>query len=182
MHRPMASQITSRIQFSLGNDSIRAMHKSMPSDGKTGENGHLKGRSRSGSTYRRMSTDAHTHVKANKVPMLVRSARMLNGSRLAADATTKPVRIVELDGVCHLGWTAPKKPIGINPSRAIAKKIPGCPIIITSNTDVMPAIAPMVTMNWVDVKPTCSKARATGAFVSILSFGTIPVSTAETAI
>ncbi len=46
-------------------------------------------------------------------------------------------------------------------------------LIITNNTEVIPAIAPTVTMNCAAPKPTCSKAAATGAFKSIWSYRTM---------
>ena len=54
-------------------------------------------------------------------------------------ATKTPVRIVDFHGVRNLGWTAPKKPGGSRPSRAMARKTRGWLSIITSSTEVMPA-------------------------------------------
>ena len=57
---------------------------------------------RSGSVYRRIKTDVQTREKANRVPILVRSAKMLKGRRLAAVATMTPVSMVDLYGVWNL--------------------------------------------------------------------------------
>ena len=96
MAKPTTNQMTNRNQFSLGSESISSTHKMIPSDGKTGENGHRKGRTRSGSVYLRSNTEVQTNANAKSVPMFVKSAKMLSGNRLAAVATMMPVKIVDL--------------------------------------------------------------------------------------
>lgn len=68
----------------------------IPNEGKTGEKGQRNGRTRSGSVYRRINTEVHTSAKAKRVPILVRSANILRGRRLAAVATMMPVNMVDL--------------------------------------------------------------------------------------
>ena len=53
--------------------------------------------------------------------------------------------------------------------------------IITSSTDVMPVIAPAATRYCIQVRPTRLNASTTGASMLISLDGTMPVSTAETA-
>ena len=102
MLSPTSNQMTNRNQFSLGSESINKTQRMIPSDGNTGEKGHRNGRKRSGSVYRRINTEVQTRAKAKRVPMLVRSAKMLNGRRLAAVATITPVSTVDLYGVWYL--------------------------------------------------------------------------------
>jgi hypothetical protein len=49
------------------------------------------------------STPPHTSTNANRVPILVRSVTSVRFRKRAGTATTKPVRIVEKDGVLYLG-------------------------------------------------------------------------------
>ena len=65
--------------------------------------GARKGRGASGSVMRRIHTAAETTTKANKVPMLTRSARKPKGARAAAAATTTPTRMVDFQGVLNRG-------------------------------------------------------------------------------
>ena len=99
MARPTNNQMTNRNQFSLGNESISSTHRMIPSEGKTGENGQRKGRTRSGSVYLSSNTEVQTNENAKRVPMFVKSAKILSGKRLAAAATMMPVKIVDLYGV-----------------------------------------------------------------------------------
>ena len=96
----------------------------------------------SGLVRRMISTAAQTITNASSVPMFVSSARMRQAAGTPAMAATKtPVRMVDFHGVRNFGWTAPKKPCGTRPSRAMARKTRGWLSIITSSTEVMPASA-----------------------------------------
>src|ERR1035438_3367563 len=77
---------------------------STPMMGTNGTHGVLKGRGRSGSRTRRIHTPAQTIVKANRVPMLVSSARIEIGSAAASVATQSPTTMVEIHGVRKRGW------------------------------------------------------------------------------
>ena len=59
-------------------------------------------------------------------------------------AAQTPVTSVPIEGVRNFGCTCPKNG-GSSPSRAIAKKMRACASVMTSITDVMPAIAPSLT-------------------------------------
>jgi len=65
-------------------------------------------------------------MKANKVPMLLRSTTSLRFMNNAGIATTTPVIMVENEGVLKRGWTR-EKIGGSNPSRLILIQIRGCP-------------------------------------------------------
>ncbi len=93
-----------------------------------------------------------------------------------------PVRIVDFHGVRKRSCTAAKNPVGSKPSRAMAKKILGWLNIITRRTDVIPAMAPTDINNCAHGRPTCLKASETGASMLMWLYGTMPVSTAATAI
>ena len=70
--------------------------------------------------------------------------RAWKSSRAAATATTMPVSSVVVDGTRVTGFTLAAH-AGSRPSRAIAKKMRGWLMSITSSTDVMPATAPADT-------------------------------------
>ena len=80
-----------------------------------------------------------------------------------------PVRIVDFHGVRNRGCTAPKKPGGSSPSRAMARKIRGWLSIITSSTDVIPATAPTEISSCAHGSPACRNASDTGASMLIWS-------------
>ena len=153
----------------------------MPRIGTSGTSGARNGRLAWGFVRRITSTAPHTMTNANSVPMLVISARMLSGTNPAIAATNNPVRIVDFHGVRNVGWMSPKNPWGTSPSRASASITRGWLNIITSSTDVMPVIAPAATRYCIHVSPARLKASTTGASILISLVGTMPVSTAETA-
>ena len=170
-----------RYQFSAGSENISSRQVRIPRIGTSGTKGARNGRLALGFVRRMTNTAPHTITKANNVPMLVISARILSGMNPAIDATKRPVRIVDFQGVRNFGWMAPKKLFGTNPSRPSASITRGWLSIITSNTEVMPVIAPAATRYCIQVQPARLKASTTGAFMSISLYGTIPVSTAATA-
>ena len=154
----------------------------MPRIGVSGHEGHPeRPRAPSGFVRRMMSTAAHTMTNAKSVPMLTSSARMRSGRKAAPMATKTPVRIVDFHGVRNFSWIAPKKLCGTRPSRAIARMTRGWLSIMTSSTEVMPVSAPSEIRNCAHGSPTCRNASETGASMLILSYGTMPVSTAATA-
>ena len=59
-------------------------------------------------------------------------------------AAATPVTIVPVEGVRNFGCTC-RNSGGSRPSRAMAKKMRACAMVITSMTEVMPAIAPSFT-------------------------------------
>src|SRR5207244_964918 len=180
MLKPITNQIINRYQFSAGSENINNKHVRIPRIGTKGTSGARNGRFASGFVLRITRTAPQTITKANRVPMLVISARMPSGRSPAIVATNKPVRIVDFQGVRHFGWTAPKKLFGTRPSRPSANITRGWLNIITSNTEVIPVIAPKATRYCIQTIPACLNASTTGASMLICLDGTIPVSTAET--
>jgi hypothetical protein len=71
----------------------------MPRIGTNGTRGTRNGRGARGSMRRITSTAPQTITKANRVPMLVSSARRRKGSSEARVATTHAVTIVPFHGV-----------------------------------------------------------------------------------
>jgi hypothetical protein len=65
-----------------------------------------------------------TRMKANRVPMLVRSTMASSDVKVAVTATTRPVTMVVMCGVWKRGWTRAKIG-GSRPSRDMAKKMRG---------------------------------------------------------
>src|SRR5713101_9838006 len=102
----------SRYQFSAGSENINSKHVRIPSIGTSGTRGARKGRFALGFVLRITSTAPQTITNANNVPMLVISARILSGINPAIEATKRPVRMVDFQGVRNLGWMSPKKPLG----------------------------------------------------------------------
>src|SRR6266849_9111907 len=103
MLKPITSQMISRYQFSAGSENINSKQVRIPRIGTKGTNGARKGRFVLGFVLRMTITAPQTITKANRVPMLVISARMLSGMNPAIDATNRPVRIVDFQGVLNFG-------------------------------------------------------------------------------
>src|SRR2546428_9780900 len=103
MLKPITSQMISRYQFSAGSENINSKQVRIPSIGTNGTRGARKGRFALGFVLRITNTAPQTITKANRVPMLVISAKMLSGMNPAIEATNKPVRIVDFHGVRNLG-------------------------------------------------------------------------------
>src|SRR5437868_7236004 len=68
----------------------------------------------------------HTNTNANNVPMLVSAITTFRFINNAGIPTTKPVKIVEKDGVLYLGCIL-EKILGSKPSLLILIHIRGCP-------------------------------------------------------
>src|SRR5258708_31724092 len=107
----------SRYQFAAGSENIKSKQVRMPRIGTKGTNGARKGGFALGFVFRMTITAPQTITKANRVPMLVISARIPMGMKPAIEATNRPVRIVDFQGVRNLGWMSPKKLFGTRPSR-----------------------------------------------------------------
>src|SRR2546427_11170104 len=99
----MSSQMISRYQFSAGSENINSKHVRMPKIGTSGTKGARNGRFALGFVLRMTITAPQTITKANNVPMLVISARILSGMNPAIDATKRPVRMVDFQGVRNFG-------------------------------------------------------------------------------
>src|SRR5207245_11411010 len=99
----MASQMISRYQLPAGRENINSKQVRMPRIGTNGTRGARNGRFASGLVLRITMTAPQTMTKANKVPMLVISAKRLRGRKPAIEATNRPVRIVDFNGVRHFG-------------------------------------------------------------------------------
>src|SRR6266850_5948328 len=99
----MSNQMISRYQFSAGRENINSKHVRIPRIGTSGTNGARKGRTAFGLVLLMTSTAPQTITKANSVPMLVISAKMLSGINPAIEATNSPVRIVDFHGVRNFG-------------------------------------------------------------------------------
>src|ERR1044072_2177687 len=92
-----------RYQFSAGNENIKSRQVAIPRMGTNGTNGARNGRLALGFVLRMTMTAPQTITKANRVPMLVISAKRLSGRNTAMAATKIPVRIVDFQGVRHFG-------------------------------------------------------------------------------
>ena len=88
--------------------------------------GTRNGRGRSGSVYRSTSTPVLTRTNAKSVPMFVKSYVSAASPINAQAATNTPVMIVVVEGTLVFGWIVAAHR-GSRPSRAMAKKIRGCP-------------------------------------------------------
>ena len=139
----MANQAADNFLASSLSLYIKTVLIKIPKIAITGNAGTLKLRCKLGSLTRNNQTATHTIVKANKVPKLVMSAKVLIGVKPATKATTTPMKIVFLYGVL-LVLCKSEKNFGINPSLLIPKKILDCPNIITINTEINPTVAAMV--------------------------------------
>src|SRR5229473_935995 len=98
----------SRYQFSAGSENIKSKQVRIPRIGTSGTNGARNGRLALGFVFRITSTAPQTITNANNVPMLVISAKILNGMNPAIEATKRPVRRVDVQGVRNLGWMSPE--------------------------------------------------------------------------
>src|ERR1051325_1226572 len=146
MTSPTTSQIPNRIQVTPGSCTIRYTQATMEMRGVSGTQGTRNGRGRSGSMRRRKITPADTSTNANSVPMFVRSTTSAMLANAANAATNTPVRIVPTYGVLYFGWTLASTG-GRRPSRAIEKKMRGCPSWNTSSTLPIATTAPRGMMN-----------------------------------
>src|ERR1700682_228206 len=99
----MSSQMINRYQFSAGSENINNKQVRMPRIGTSGTKGARNGRLALGFVLRMTMTAPQTITNANKVPMLVISAKMLSGIKPAIEATKRPVRIVDFQGVRNFG-------------------------------------------------------------------------------
>ena len=113
--------------------------------------------------------------------MLTISPRISSGTRAATSATNPPISIWLRYGVPKRGCTCANRR-GSSPSSAMLKKIRLCPYSSTRITVVSPVSAPSFTSTANQPSPITSIARAIGSGTSSWSYGTIPVSTAATAI
>jgi len=118
---PIASQRANRIHVIEGRPRVRYMHDITPKMGIHGTHGHLKGLSRSGSLRRNTIMPMQMRMKANKVPMLVRSTISSIDANAENPATTTPVIIVVTCGVLKRLWTLAQNG-GSSPSRDIHEK------------------------------------------------------------
>src|SRR5579864_8064822 len=105
---------------------IRPPHKMIEINGNHGTSGTLKTRLRSGWVRRRMITPNETSTKANKVPMLERSAASLIAKMPAGMPTANPAIQVDQCGVLDRGWIFEKN-LGKSPSRDMAYQIRAWP-------------------------------------------------------
>ena len=125
-------------------------------------------------------TPAETSTKAKSVPMLVSSTTSLMLVTLANSATTMPVRIVVTCGVRYFGWIFAAH-CGSRPSRAMEKKMRGCPSWNTISTEVHAKMAPSEMTPAAQFIPIAEKAVASGCAVPSCSQCRSPVSTMATA-
>ena len=82
-------------------------------------------------------------------------------------------------GVRYFGWTLAAH-AGSSPSRAIEKKMRGCPSWNTTSTDVVANTAPSEMMPAAQCMPSAENAVASGSAVPSCVHGTMPVSTSAT--
>ena len=99
----MASQTKKRSQVSSGKASIRVRQKTIDAIGSQGQSGTRKPRLRSGWVLRITKTPTETTIKANRVPMLERSANVPMSQTPAGMPTTRPAIQVEIWGVRNVG-------------------------------------------------------------------------------
>ena len=149
--------------------------------GTNGTQGVRNGRACPGFVWRNTITAMHTITKASSVPIFTILPISSIGVTLPTIAASVPTRIVFFHGVRNFGCTAAKNFLGNSPSLAIEYKTRVWPRSMTSITLVSPASAPSVMMCDAPVRPRSRNARATGASILISRQGTMPVSTAATA-
>ena len=140
MTNPIAIHIISLAQVSHGKESICRIQIPAPKMGISGTHGVLNGRGISGFFTLRMMIPMQTMAKASNVPIETSSPRILIGRIPASISATKPVMRVLTYGVLKRECTF-ENTGGNSPSFDIEKKILGCPISITSMTELKPAIA-----------------------------------------
>ncbi|MNI76192.1 hypothetical protein D3C73_1324040 [compost metagenome] len=87
--------------------------------GISGTSGTLKDRCKSGRVFRKITIPRETAIKANKVPILTRSASLFSGMTPAKMATTMPVTQVLTAGAPVFGCSRDSFS-GSRPSRPIA--------------------------------------------------------------
>ena len=105
-----------------------------------------------------------TRTKAKSVPMFVNSTISPMFANPANRPTTAPVRMVVMWGVWYFGWIFAAQ-AGSRPSRAIVKKMRGCPSWKTISTDVVAMTAPSEMMPAVQFMPRAENAVASGSAV-----------------
>src|SRR4029453_14895445 len=101
----MAIQTANRHQVRLPRLSIRNTQAITARIGTSGTAGVRKARGRAGGGGRSTMTPIETSTKANRVPMLTTSARVVSGTKVAMRATTAPVMSEITQGVRKRGWT-----------------------------------------------------------------------------
>src|SRR6185503_1354900 len=168
---------------------ISNAHDTAPNPGnKYGPNGTLNGLGRAGSLCRKTITPTHTSTNAKRVPMFVKLTISSTVAIAAMPPTATPVRIVVTCGVLKRGCTLANTD-GSSPSRAIEKKMRGCPSWNTRSTAVCATTDPKamtvfchnacgatLSRAMVSDSPLCAEVQPT-----IVRHGTIPVNTAATA-
>src|SRR6266436_6256222 len=126
MQRPSASQMTKRSQVITVSPVISPPHNTTEIIGNQGTKGTRKARGRSGCRRRKKMTPIDTRTKANRVPMLERSAASPISTSPAGIPTAKQAIQVDQCGVLYLGWTA-ENSFGKRPSRDMAYQIRAWP-------------------------------------------------------
>ena len=96
MIKPIASHTKSLNQLSTGNENIKIRLKRTPNIGRVIPKGTLKGLWILGSLYLNTIIATEIITKANSVPMLTSSDKILKGKNPAKIDTIKPVNIVDL--------------------------------------------------------------------------------------
>src|SRR5208283_2146833 len=107
-------------------------HRITEISGNHGTKGTRNARLRSGCLRRRKITPRETSTKANKVPMLARSAASAISTNPAGMPTAKQAIHVDQCGVLYFGCTAENN-FGSRPSRDIAYQMRACPYWKTSS-------------------------------------------------
>ena len=144
MTLPTASQTPNRSHAWRGSPIITKRQAATPRGATIQTSGTVNGRGRSGSATRRTSTPPQTSANANSVPILVRSYVSAASPTSEATATSTPVTSVVVCGT-RVRESTRAAHAGSSPSRAIAKKMRGCPYWNTSSTADMDTTAPSAT-------------------------------------
>src|SRR5437764_12193175 len=103
MHRPSARQTKKRNHVITVSPVIRPQHNKTDIRGNQGTNGTRKARARLGCLRRRKMTPNETSTKANRVPMLERSAASPMSTSPAGIHTAKHAIQVDQWGGLNLG-------------------------------------------------------------------------------
>src|ERR1700751_5005544 len=103
MHKPSPTQITNLNQVMPVNPVMSPPHRTIEINGNHGTKGTRKARFRSGCLRRRKITPKETSTKANKVPILERSAASPISTNPAGIPTAKHAIQVDQCGVLNLG-------------------------------------------------------------------------------
>ena len=155
------------------------MQQIIPNKGNQGEKGTLYGLFLFGSVFLKIKTATQTMINDVNVPKLHNSAAVDKFKQVEPIMHIIATKMVIICGVLNF-LCIPCNDFGKKLSLLIANKILVAASIITSKTEVNPVKAPIEISPATQSCPTDVMALATGAAMSILSIGQMPVKTSAT--